>query len=579
MEFSGHLNIGRARDGISSIDVNSAGTCITSWSTNVSPILRYSGRITRTMDESQYLRWWLPDMTSYFPGEAAIEQCTHIFLGPPPVALTAANEIVLPKSTLPYSSIRPTQTSIGSDSISPATAQPAGSSSSATPSRTSVDESTSINALSSAGEPEGPPSASTTGETIGEQEEQTSASTTGTGVAISPSLESGLGSPPGQGAAVSQGSALSRSVGPAESTLRIGSPEQQDTEQTSSLQPVAPKSEQAATQALSPIAKDPTTLASSTDEPGTKTFIHQVSSIAEGYSLPGPTISKGGEAAALSGTTYSVLPSGLGVVAVSNAGSTTLQASQLASHRIPTVPDSPNAYILPAQTLAAAGSAIAVSGTTYSALPENSGIVVVADEQTSVVAVSELTNVPVNSQISSAKTADGYVVDSSVTLTAGGPVAMISRTVYSALPSGFGVAVADESESDYFASYIAQGIGGTEQSRGDDEGGYIIGLDSVTASGGSKATTMSGVVYSVLPSGSGVLVVADGSSTTIEVSRLANGTGTVGGESQATSTDGSGDDPEQSMAVYTGASSSKTVHTLGVCGFLLFVVLGLAVGH
>lgn len=418
-----------------------------------------------------------------------------------------------------------------------------------------------------------------TSETNDEQEEQTSASTTGTGGAISPSLESGLGSTPGRGAAVSQESALSRSVGPAESTLQTGVPEQQDTEQTSSLQPVAPQSEQAATQAHSSIAQDPTTLASSTDESGTNTFVHQVFPIAEGYSLPGPTITKGGEAAALSGTTYSVLPSGLGVVAVSNAGSTTLQASQLASHRISTVSDSPNAFILPAQTPAAAGSAIVVSGTTYSALPENSGIAVAADEQTSVVAVSEQTNVPGIGRISSATIADGYVVDGSVTLTAGRSAATISRTVYSVLPSGFGVLVVDESESDDIASYIAQGIGGTEQSRGDDEGGYIIGLESVTASGGSKATTVSGVVYSVLPSGSGVLVVADGSSTTIEVSRLANGTGTLGGESQATSTHGYGNDTEQSMAVYTGASSSRSVHAAGVCGFLLFGVLGLVVGH
>lgn len=546
MEFSGPLDIAISRDRISSIDINRASTCITSWSTNVSPVLRYSGRITAMTDESHYVHWWLPDMTRYFPGEAAIEQCTHIFLGPPPIALTAANEIVLPKSTLPHSSVRSTQTSVGSDYISPATAQPAGSSSSATPSRTSGDESISTNAPSSTGELEGSPSASTTSENVGEQEEQTSASTTGTGVAISPSLESGLGSTPGRGAAVSQESALSRSVGPTESALQTGGPERQDTEQTSTLQPVALQSEQAATQAHSSIAQDPTNLASSTDESETNTFIHQVSPIAEGYSLPGPTITKGGEAAALSGTTYSVLPSGLGVVAVSNAGSTTLQASQLASHRISTVPDSPNAYVLPAQTLAA---------------------------------VSEPTNVPGIGQISSATTADGYVVDGSVTLTACGAAATISRTVYSALPSGFGVLVADESEPDDFASYIAQGIGGTEQSRGDDESRYIIGLDSVTASGGSKATTVSGVVYSVLPSGPGVLVVADGSSTTIEASRLANGTGTLGGESQAASTHGSGNDTERSMAVYTGAASSRVVRTAGVYGFLLFGVLGLVVGH
>lgn len=56
MELSGHLNIDISRDEMSSIDINRTGTCITSWSTNVSPILRHSDRITRTMDESQHLR-------------------------------------------------------------------------------------------------------------------------------------------------------------------------------------------------------------------------------------------------------------------------------------------------------------------------------------------------------------------------------------------------------------------------------------------------------------------------------------------------------------------------------------------
>jgi hypothetical protein len=64
-----------------------------------------------------------------------------------------------------------------------------------------------------------------------------------------------------------------------------------------------------------------------------------------------------------------------------------------------------------------------------------------------------------------------------------GSAATISGTIYSALTSGLGVLVADSDGSDEFASYIEQGISGTElDSTGDTP--YIIGSIALHPAGG-----------------------------------------------------------------------------------------------
>ena len=139
----------------------------------------------------------------------------------------------------------------------------------------------------------------------------------------------------------------------------------------------------------------------------------------------------------------------------------------------------------------------------------------------------------------------------------GGTEATVSGTVYTALPSGFGVLAS--SDSDDFASYIEQGLSGEDQASGGGEN-YIIGAEGLAG----QVATASGVVYSVLPSGSGVLVVASGQSTTFEIGPT--GDNSNSGGSNATATGGS--DTNESVVPYLGSSAPQT----GALGSLAWIV-------
>lgn len=304
---------------------------------------------------------------------------------------------------------------------------------------------------------------------------------------------------------------------------------------------------------------------------------------AQGVVVAGATITGGGSIVTISGTTFSALPSGLGVVVKSDGGpATTVQASQLASFGISTVSGSSEAYILPSQTLAAGGPAAVVSGATYSVLSQGSSIQIVSNGQTSVVAISEATNIPGLGQVSTVDTiAEGYVLDGSITVIAGGAAATVSGVVYSALPAGLGVVV---DGSDEFAQYIEQGISGS----GSGDSPYIIGGTALPSAGG-EAVTVSGVVYSALPSGSGILVVDDGKSTTIGISSTTSDSSTrqssasttsdrSSGRPDATATSGSsGDDTEESAAPSTDAASSTASHLTKISGCVFAGVMALLV--
>jgi hypothetical protein len=255
-----------------------------------------------------------------------------------------------------------------------------------------------------------------------------------------------------------------------------------------------------------------------------------------------------------------------------------VQASELSSLGISTVSGSPEAYILPSQTLAAGGPAAVISGATYSVLPQGNSIQIISNGQTSTVAISEATNVPGLGQVSTVETiAEGYVLDGSITLIAGGAASTVSGAVYSALPSGLGVVV---DGSDEFAQYIEQGISGS----GSGDSPYIIGGTALPSAGGD-AVTVSDVVYSALPSGSGILIVDDGKSTTIGISSSsssATGSSSTRQSSATTTTDRSVERPsatdaEQSTASSTDAASSSASHITRLSGCVLAGVMALLV--
>ena len=298
--------------------------------------------------------------------------------------------------------------------------------------------------------------------------------------------------------------------------------------------------------------------------------VRPLTTFTQGVALPGQTITGGGSIVSISGTTFSALPSGLGVVVKSDGGpTTTVQASQLASLGISTVSGSPEAYILPGQTLAAGGTAAVISGATYSVLSQGSSIQIISNGQTSVVAIAEATGIPGVGEISVVDTiAEGYVLDGSITVVAGGAAATVSGVVYSALPSGLGVVV---DGSDELASYIEQGISGS----GSGDAPYIIGGTALPPAGGN-AVTVSGVVYSALPSGSGVLVVEDGQSTTVGISSTTSGSSTR--QPSATATRGSnGSETEESAAPSTDAASSTASHLTGLSGCVFAGLMALLI--
>jgi hypothetical protein len=334
----------------------------------------------------------------------------------------------------------------------------------------------------------------------------------------------------------------------------------------------------------------------------------------EGFVVAGPTITAGREGAIISGTTYTVLPSASGsgsgvVVAISDVGSRTLQASELAEFGIRTVAGSQGGYAFASQTLGIGGSAVVVSGATYSAVPQGSGaaVVVVAasGESSSTIAVAAGATTSIAGlgevQVLDQPARGVYVLDGSVTISAGGAPVTVSNTVYSALPSGFGVLVAAAAPAaaaaaapggggggdgdDDFAPYIEQGVSGSGS--GSEEGGeqqqgesYIIGAEMGSGGNGAgggdgSVTTVAGIVYSALPSGSGVLVVADGTSRTVAVVGGPTGDADGGrdGPGRPTSTGNAGEDgPDETVVAYAGTASSS-MGVVGWAGYLGVLVM------
>jgi hypothetical protein len=679
----------------------------------------------------------MSELTDYYPNEALFEQCTWFQTGPPPVALTAANQIVLPVMTLPGAGTTTTQSPSIPSTIPTTTARPADSGAGTSPSRTATTQTTETDITnppdSSGGLAVPPPPTGTSDKpddqpTVTAPENGNEPSMTISGVSDTPptrtnapeeqddepatSNTQGSGSPPAQSdndgeqgekpatssaivvptppnsgtpstatqtqdpislqptvtiaggsdtpantkvpeeqddgppATNTQGSgipptqsgdpeeqgektATSRMIiastipngGTQGTSVQTQDPSTSTEPQPGSDEPIVPATTSVPASTVAPIAIVPgvafqddngspeivvggsttivagdaaavgsgttfsvlpsangivavadgstTTLplpapATSTDQ----SFVRPITTSLRGLALPGATITGNGEVVAISGTTFSALPSDLGVVAISESGSTTVQASRLAGLGISTVAGSPGAYVLPDRTLIPDGSAAVVSGATYSMLPENSGIQVASNGQTSTVAIATATSLPGIGEINVVDSvAGGYVVDSSVTVIAGGSPATISDLVYSALPSGLGVLVADSNGSDNFASYIEQGISGSESDSSSDAP-YIIG-GSALPPAGSNAVTVSGVVCSSLPSGSGILVVADGKSTTI---KLASPTYISShSETHATATSGStSNENNDSEAPYTGAASFGVRYSTGgsACFFI-----------
>jgi hypothetical protein len=97
----------------------------------------------------------------------------------------------------------------------------------------------------------------------------------------------------------------------------------------------------------------------------------------------------------------------------------------------------------------------------------------------------------------------------------------------------------------------------------------------VSEDGIGIATPVSGVVYSALPSGSGILVVANGTSTTIAVSSTGDEGRGSDGPGRTTSTGSSdGNDADESEVAYAGAASPGRYGDTEAIGWAGYVIVG-----
>lgn len=603
----------------STTDSKGLPTCLTSWNTRFeTPIGVYTHTVEYLGEE---MGWRMPDLTSYLPGVAAVEQCTKIGMGGAPVALTPAREIILPMSTLPFTQKSATPTSSEKKLPEPTAAQPGGSTATALP--ITEDESREESSSSTRTERTGgsgtrvPPQADPT-TTPGEDRSGLRSSRSQEDAPIEPASSST--SPRQQSTDVGP----TRPSAPADDNqepidIEPVSPSQpaSGNEQSIDIVPAQPGATNSPQEpegssepsrvasvpglgAVYPIGDNPETysigestvlsaggpaatidgtiytaqpsgsgvVATPVDSPDAfASFIaigvsSEITSDDGGNAAyvvdnGGVTVVAGEQAATISGTTFTALPSAGGVVAIANGQSSTL-GSFISSNRpsgasiVPVQGDSDGYVVGDDITIAAGDDAATISGTTYSALPSGAGVVAVAEGESTTVDRDAL------ERAQSAAASDAYVLGGTTTISPGGSAAVISGTTYTVLASGPGIAI--------FASGTSTTLSGADitsapQSGQGSNDAYVIN-GTATVSAGGSAATISGTTYSALPSGQGVVVVADGKTETImvsatEVDSTARPSGTDSSSSEPGGGDTDNDNDGESVEPFAGQASSS----------------------
>jgi len=239
------------------------------------------------------------------------------------------------------------------------------------------------------------------------------------------------------------------------------------------------------------------------------------------YVVADQTLSRGGSAIEISGTTYSLAPSGESIVVngeatpVSVVQASSAQPATVAIGDVTAVPASSGAYyVVAGQTLYPESSAIEVSGVTYS-LP-SSGANVVTNGATSYAdAASTPAPVLLGSLTAASFLGGGYIVSSQV-LSPGGTAIEVSGTTYSLAASGNtvfvdGAPAAIKTAAPNGPTSIANAVDtpspvvfGGATATPFIAGGYI--LASQILSPGGTAVEVSGTTYSLATSGNTVFI-------------------------------------------------------------------------
>lgn len=233
------------------------------------------------------------------------------------------------------------------------------------------------------------------------------------------------------------------------------------------------------------------------------------------YVIAGQTLNRGGPAVEISGTTYSLPTSASNAIingqaaAISSIQAPVGSPATVVIGGVTAKPESSGAYYLVAdQTLNPGGSAIQVSGVTYS-LP-TSGANIVINGATSVMGQSD--NPTVSAVVFGSATAvplvgGGYVVGSQV-VNPGGSAVEISGTVYSLPASGSSVVINGEATAiQVIASNNAVLTLGSQTYTAVAESAIPLVVASQTLIPGGSDITVSGTVFSLPPDATGNIVV------------------------------------------------------------------------
>jgi hypothetical protein len=226
-----------------------------------------------------------------------------------------------------------------------------------------------------------------------------------------------------------------------------------------------------------------------------------------GYVVGDKTLTAGGAAATSGGATFSALPSGGGVVVISDGQTSTVPATLPAGSQSNVQPGrSGGEYVFAGNSLTAGGQAITSNGATYSALPSNGGVQVISNGQTSTLPVSSPS---VTGSVQSGRK-EGEYAFAGTTLTAGGQAITSNGATYSALRSNGGVVVVSNGQTSTIPVSSPSVTESVQSGRSENE--YVFA--GTTLSAGGAALTSAGTTFSALPSGSGLAIIADGATRT-----------------------------------------------------------------
>ena len=498
VDFGGSLGV---QGELSTTNSDGSPTCIENWSTaNRDGLGVYYGPVFATTVQVHYTSssevytgmrdvYYLPDLSKNMPPLAAWQQCSYIFSAAPPLALTPMNQIELPAKTLPLAS--PTSTKQSSPTST--AAQPGSSGGIILPASTStVAPSSTIDGPDSNSSP--PNDARLTSAQQSTDPERTLEAQSG-GDQIPSSNDQVEGSPD--------------TAHPSSPAQASGSPSRSPEDTVSSIQIVAIDSVDIIRLSSRTIAAEG---GSSIQDVGA---IDSVGDDSNAYVVGSrTTISANGPPVTIAGTVYSALPSGSGIIAAEEDS-----ADEFASYInvgisgeqfSPEVDDAESNRDVPEAlaTLVHGQQAATISGTTFSVLPSRGGVIAVANERSTIISAIDGAATPSTPPLvaSVEGSSNAFAIRGTVTISAGGSAASVSGTTYSALSSGHGLVVMAEGVSTTWTnSASAQSVPIRPTSA------YIVGGVATISAGGSAAA-ISGTTYSALPSG-GVFVAADGTSS------------------------------------------------------------------